>query len=257
MRKLSIILTLALALSLILGATALAETVYVDTEAEIREAYKYVLDGEEYQLPTPVSELAANGWSLTESGTLEGMTYNIYPDLIKDDAAISVYVLNPTQEERAIEDCWVCYIKLDLESYDEKELAAGKVFALPGGITADSTSADVLAACGITVERIEGPGEVTGYSSDGSVSTYKVEDMISILKDGISIADYNLSSEENMTYLRYDYRLTGTGFNNVLNNNTMQVGENHFEIWFDKPITQGDGKITRIDLKLMTGPAED
>ena len=58
MRKLAILLIAAL-IGMLATCGALAD-IPVANEKELSAAYTYILDGMEYQLPTPVSELTAN-----------------------------------------------------------------------------------------------------------------------------------------------------------------------------------------------------
>ena len=201
-------------------------------------------------MPIPVSELAANGWALSETGTLEAMTYSLYPNLLKGDAAIDVIVLNPTQETLALEDCWIGEVSIDLNN--DKQRAAAPMFALPNGVTVDSTAAEVLAAFNMTFEPVAAGQEVTGYNLDGSTSVFNIDEGYGLFENGILTDYYLTDSVEDITCLSLDYDVTGANQSLSLNNNTMKVGENMIEFWFDRPIKEGDGSITKITMKLMT-----
>ena len=250
MRKSIRVLILVLALCLALTGSALANC-FVDSEEALRANFRCLLDGVEYQMPIPMSELAANGWTLSETGTLEAMTYSLYPDLLKGDAAIDAVVLNPTQETLPMEDCWIGEVSIDLNN--DKQRAAASMFALPNGITIDSTAAEVLAAFNMTFEPVAADQEVTGYNLDGSTSVFKLDESYGLFENGILVANYNKDSLENITYLSLNYDVTGANQSPSFNSNTMDVGENMIEFWFDRPINEGDGKITKITLQLMTG----
>lgn len=249
MRKAIRVLFLVLALCLALTGSALASHCYVDSEEALRANFRCLLDGVEYQMPIPMSELAANGWTLSETGTLDAMTYSLYPDLLKGDATIDAIVLNPTQEALAMEDSWIGELTFDLDY--EKQRAAASMFSLPNGVTVDSTAAEVLAAFNMTFEPIAADQEVTGYNLDGSTSVFKPGEGYCLFENGIMLSSFDTSSLEKITYLSLDYVVTAENQSPSFNNNTMKVGENMIEFWFDRPINEGDGRITKITFKLM------
>lgn len=111
---------------------------------------KITIENVEYNLPFAVSELINNGWSLPDSNYVSFdnafdpetstslVSFSMYN---KDNKSINLReVYNSSSEIKKIEECTLTSINLD-EYYEIG-------FILPGGITNNSTAADVLSVFG-------------------------------------------------------------------------------------------------------------
>lgn len=261
MRKLAFLLIVAL-VGMLAACGALAD-IPVANEKELSAAYTYILDGVEYQLPTPVSELMANGWALTgeDSDTLAARTYTIYTDLEKDGAVLDVYTLNPTQEELPLESCYIVRIVADARVADIADKMAGAAkLALPNGLAVGKTVADMKQTYGVELKKIENNDESTmedywtGEESWHGKGYY-------LLKDGkyfLNAGSIGSDGYDDFIYdtLTFYYKVVDKENSLVLNNNTAQQGENSLTIVFDAPLNDDQGTINMIEMNLMMGPAE-
>ncbi len=111
---------------------------------------KVVLNGKEYNFPIKISDLIADGWHFSENQVAEddvapetlALTNGVYLFSANGDEITIRSVYNELSEAAPIEDCLAAGIKIDAESEDDID------FVYPGGITKDSSAADVLSIFG-------------------------------------------------------------------------------------------------------------
>lgn len=85
---------------------------YQKPEALSEYSYDYIfeLDGDLYQMPFPMNEFAANGWSIEESGILNsGERANIH--VLKHGMRLSAAIWNYSQEPADYKDCTVVWLR--------------------------------------------------------------------------------------------------------------------------------------------------
>lgn len=126
---------------------------------EIEEQYRFVLDGQEYQLmSSSLSDFLNNGWDYNgvHSGTvafsgdemvevpegteLESLTY-LDLDMKKEDASISIRVINVEEDSRPIEECEIASITVTEENMP-------LFFQTGAGVSLGDTLSDAKAAYG-------------------------------------------------------------------------------------------------------------
>ena len=138
MKKL--ICLLVMILTLLLCAPAYATDLYVE---DVTANYAFTLDGIELQLPTPLSTLLENGWSLDEYAAdvaLPAMSYDS-ATLYKDNVSVPITVVNATDAELDLPECALAGILL---------FAADDIpFELSNGISFASSLDEVLLAYGL------------------------------------------------------------------------------------------------------------
>lgn len=120
--------------------------------------FQFALNGKVWTLPSPLADWQKDGWESSdaieeteleaESYTTEGMT------LKKEEDLVTVSMVNPESEKKALKDCYVG--KAELQWVQD-----GQVIQLPGGITmGKSVLNDVLEAYGTPQDQYEEKEEV-------------------------------------------------------------------------------------------------
>lgn len=136
-----------------------AEEKTITSIEEIEEQYRFVLDGQEYQLMSSrLSDLLNNGWAyngvdtglvasvgdemveVPEGTQLESFTY-LDMDMKKDDAVISIRVINVEDASRPIEECEIASITVTEEDMP-------LFFQTGAGVSLGDTLSDAKAAYG-------------------------------------------------------------------------------------------------------------
>ena len=136
-----------------------AEEKTITSVEEIEEQYRFVLDGQEYQLMSSrLSDLLNNGWTyngvdtglvasvgdelveVPEGTQLESFTY-LDMDMKKDDAVISIRVINVEDASRPIEECEIASITVTEENMP-------LFFQTGAGVSLGDTLSDAKAAYG-------------------------------------------------------------------------------------------------------------
>lgn len=255
MRKRSIVISIALIVSLLLCGVATAECL-VQELGDLYTAYTFRLDGVQYQLPAQVKDFVANGWQLmsydgnVESEMLEGKTYTIHNWIENDTAKIGVYTLNPTDDPLPMSDCYVVLLRIDSTSYEEKVVAATGLFSLPNGLAIGSTVLDFMNASGLTLSHISDETNLVSYW-DGNESQYFPG--YYFLKDGMFYC-YVGREDQPWENISFNYKLADDNRAPALRNNVSLFGDNNFTYYFDGSVTDENSKIVRIDMELMMPP---
>lgn len=132
-------------------------------------AFNVEFDGALYQLPCPVSELVANGWTIDTDNSAEYIPAKSsdWVAFIKEGYTFDILAYNNADYATIPENCWV------------EELSAGgygmeTTMSVPGGIKIGTTEDELKAAldgAGMTYELYEGSSyrsyQVGEYSWDG------------------------------------------------------------------------------------------
>lgn len=95
---------------------------------DVKNIYKFTLDGTEYALPFRASELIASGWAIRgedpQTDTLDAATYSNYV-LYKGEQSIDVAIANATGEPAILNDCMIMEVNITEESGVSFETADG------------------------------------------------------------------------------------------------------------------------------------
>lgn len=151
-----------------------AEEKMITSIEEIEEQYRFVLDGQEYQLMSSrLSDLLNNGWAyngvdtgvaasvgdelieVPEGTQLENLTY-LDMDMKKDDAVISIRVINVEDASRPVEECEIASIAVAEENMP-------LFFQTGAGVSLGDTLSDAKAAYG---------GYKSGFSENDTTVIY-------------------------------------------------------------------------------------
>jgi len=141
----------------IINKKGVAFEVNTDISGEIKSSVnplnsnKIILNGVEFGLPCPTADLFNKGFSLRDNLSFQNsfkanMKTNLsgFFDLIYDEkytcASIKA-IYNGADSEKTLEECELYQISIDCGNMDENSFCD---FVLPGGITKNSTAADVL-----------------------------------------------------------------------------------------------------------------
>lgn len=142
------LLVLLIALMLLTAFSASALTIRRDSEEAIAAEYAFTLEGVDYALPMPVSELIAAGWeSRYADSELAGKSYTGSIIFKKGDASVNFTVLNAADYVRPFRECTVVGVSVDADNTAELVTA--------GGLRRGMAFADVFDMLGIMVETEE------------------------------------------------------------------------------------------------------
>lgn len=244
MKKLIQLLVFLLVLALSMGTAAMAATLEVDSLEDIYNAYRFTLDGIEYQMPAPVSQFIENGWTLDvryDAKALDAMTYSSYGNsLTKGDASIDVELLNATDEALPLEECLVSQMTIwNTLPVD---------FILAPGIQNGSSLQDVLDACGMTLELVK---------SDS-------DDHFELKKGDYTVGTFAMNQIPFAQEITLYYEISGEALDvltQVERHSELYkqyAGENYIQYGFDSPILEEGAtpKVNHITVKLILPQAE-
>lgn len=109
--------------------------------------FTFTLGGVVYQLPMPYTTMAANGWTISSSGTYEDtlVAANDYEYVTMANAGnkVTVYIINLSGNAKAISDCKVGGIDVDANYISDPSF-----FTIAKGINVASTVDDIQNALG-------------------------------------------------------------------------------------------------------------
>lgn len=163
----------------------------IKNDAEPISSNKISLGDKTYAFPMKMSELMADGWSLSEGYEYENefepnTTTNLISYNLKSSDGTEIMldqVRNDSTTVKGIEDCVLTGFHID-EYYFSENFD----FVLPGGITKDSTAADVLSVFGDPNKT----SDFKGYS-------YNLDDQLTYDQHSVSNICYSFTFYEDGT----------------------------------------------------------
>ena len=192
---------------------------------EIEEQYKFVLDGQEYQLMySRLSDFLDNGWTygrvhpnelvytvndlvdVPEGTELEPLTY-LDVDIQKGDAVVNIRVINVEEDSRMLDDCEVASITVT-----EEDMPLS--FQTGAGISLGDTLSDAKAAYGkFEYGFSEGDTSISydfyssynNYISDDLVLDFNIDDIgeQSLAEDNLRFESPEGSDVINCIFMEY------------------------------------------------------
>lgn len=122
----------------------------IKTGAESIDSNKVIINGVTYEIPCMTSELFNNGFYLSDNMTFENefdanaSTNLISFDLYNDEGNFIdlSQIYNNSDSTKTLEECLLTELRIDVDEITYADAAFD--FVLPGGITKDSTAADIL-----------------------------------------------------------------------------------------------------------------
>lgn len=182
----------------------------ITSVSEIEEQYKFVLDGQEYQLMhSRLSDFLDNGWAygrihpnelvyteadlvdVPEGTELEALTY-LDMDIQKEGAVVDIRVINVEEDTRLLDDCEVASITVAEEDMP-------LFFQTGAGISLGDTLSDAKVAYGTYDYGFSEGGTSISYHFYSSYNNYVSDDLVLDLNiddlDEQSLAEDNLRLE--------------------------------------------------------------
>ena len=137
------------------------------TLSDILYDYTFQLEGVVYKLPMSFDKLASNGWVIDSAGysdefKVPGKKSVTYMMTRKNGRKVEVASYNPSGDARAIKDCYVCGVEVDMTH-------SGNIL-LPRGISCLSSVDEIVEAFGKPKDRSD--------ESNYSILTYYMYDQI-------------------------------------------------------------------------------
>lgn len=173
---------------------------------EIEEQYKFVLDGQEYQLMyNRLSDYFSNGWAygdlydVPEGTELETFTY-MDVDIQKDDATVSVRLINLEEDSRPLEECEVASITIT----EGMPLS----FETEAGISLGDTLSDAKAAYGEYDYGVSEADTSLSYNFYSSYENYVSDDLV---------LDFNIDGLDEQSLAMDDLRFQSPEGSDVIN----------------------------------------
>ena len=184
---------------------------------EIEEQYKFVLDGQEYQLMySKLSDFLNNGWTyggvhpgavyakedlieIPEGTELESLTY-LDMDIQKDDATVSVRVINVEEDTRLLEECEVASITIT----EGMPLS----FETEAGVSLGDTLSDAKAAYGEYDYGVSEGDTSLSYNFYSSYENYISDDLV---------LDFNIDGLDEQSLAMDDLRFQSPEGSDVIN----------------------------------------
>ena len=155
-----------------------SSTTSKDAKDLVAEYYEFELDGKSYALPCPLSEVAANGWYISEleeydNLELDPKTYTLvyaYKDSNKDQAAFMMQVTNSEDASKPLGDCMVTSVEVDTGYL----CAANSLTLKKAGVTIDISTPEAVKATAEALKSAYGTDENV-FRDDSANSNYEIQ----------------------------------------------------------------------------------
>ena len=154
-----------------------SSTTSKDAKDLVAEYYEFELEGKSYALPCPLSEVAANGWYISEleeydNLELDPKTYTLvyaYKDSNKDQTAFMMQVTNAEDASKPLGDCMVTSIEVKTGYLCDNSINLKKA-----GVTIDISTPEATKATADALKSAYGTDEnvFTAASEDSDYEVY-------------------------------------------------------------------------------------